>query len=292
MKEMIRIFQKNKTDILDTLLEQIKTNKISEIENDKLGDVFLHFSALDTVYVVDEKFTQLSPIFHRDDTSGEHLNKVKTSLQQNIHLGKEDHFISAPYVSEKTHKYVVTLVKRMDDRLMAFDFDLYKLLKEMKHTALSAKLFVNGSRIIYGIIGLSLTLFALILVFYAIYDFSNQISLGDKNIFQLIFKSTIGLTLGLAIFDLAKNLLEHEVVFKEAFHETHGGNRLLMKFLISIVIALAIESLMMVFKIALKNEYQETLYAVALILSIGFMLIAMSQFNKYISNKDPLLKES
>lgn len=285
MKELIRIFQNNKADILEQLLNEIKSKKIIEMENDKLNDAFLHFSALETVYAVDEKFVQLSPIFHRNNEDVMQTSKVKTSLRENVHLGEDDNFISAPYVSEKSNKYVVTLVKKMNDRLMAFDFDLYKLLKEMKHTALSAKLFLNGSKIIYGVIGISLTLFSLILIFYAIYDFSNQLFVSEANIFQLIFKSTIGLTLGLAIFDLAKNLLEHEVVFKEEFHEAHGGNQLLMKFFISIMIALAIESLMMVFKIALKSEYHETLYAVALILAIGFMLIAMSQFNKHISNK-------
>ena len=285
MKELIRIFQNNKEDILKQLLNDISVNKISEMENEKLNSVFLHFSALETIYAVDEKFIQLSPIFHRDKENNANIKKVKNSLQENTHLGTKGHFISAPYVSDKTHKYVVTLVKKMGDRLMAFDFDLYKLLKEMKYTALSAKLFLSVSQIIYGIIGISLTLFALILIFYAIYDLSNQLFSGTANIFQLIFKSTIGLTLGLAIFDLAKNLLEHEVVFKEEFHNTHGGNQLLMKFFISIMIALAIEALMMVFKIALKSDYQETLYAVALILAISFMLIAMSQFNKYIGNK-------
>lgn len=239
-------------------------------------------SALDTVYAVDENFVQLSPVFNRHSADGDYTDSVKTTLKENINIDHAGHFISAPYVSDKTHKFVVTLVKQIGDRLIAFDFDLYKLLSDLKHVKPSAMLFVDGSKLIYAVIGVSLALFAMILVSYAMYDFAYRM-LGDAaNIFELIFKSTIGLTLGLAIFDLAKNLLEHEVVFKEEYHETHGGNRLLMKFLISIVIALAIESLMMVFKIALKSSFEDTLYAVYLILTIGFMLIAMSQFNKYI----------
>ena len=282
MKEMVSIFQKNKSAILDRLLDEINAKQISSIKNENLDEAFLHFSALDTVYAVDDNFVQLSPIFNRDNADGEYVDKVKTALKDNIHIGRSGHFISAPYVSDKTHKFVVTLVKRIGDRLIAFDFDLYKLLSDLKHVKPSARLFVIGSKFVYGVIGISLTLFALILVAYAIYDFSHHLLTDAASLFQMIFKSTIGLTLGLAIFDLSKNLLEHEVVFKEEYHETHGGNRLLMKFLISIVIALAIETLMMVFKIALKSDYQDTLYAVYLILAIGFMLIAMSQFNKYI----------
>ena len=88
----------------------------------------------------------------------------------------------------------------------------------------------------------------------------------------------------MAIFDLAKNLLEHEVVFKDYTTEAHGSNTLLIKFLISIVIALAIEALMMVFKIAI-SDYKDILYAVYLLLGIGFLLVTMSQYNKYLIKK-------
>jgi hypothetical protein len=119
----------------------------------------------------------------------------------------------------------------------------------------------------------------MILIIYSLYNFAYHSYIGDVEIFQLIFKSTIALTLGLAVFDLAKNLLEHEVVFKEQFNEAHGSNKLLEKFLISIIIALSIESLMTVFKIAL-TDYKDILYAVYLIIAVSVMIIALSYFNK------------
>ncbi|MDD3591974.1 MAG: PDC sensor domain-containing protein [Sulfurovum sp.] len=284
MKELISIFQKNRTDILKHLMDTIEINEIKNIKNENLNEAFFYLAALETVYAVDENYTQLSPIFNRNQKNGAYLDEVKKRLKENTHLNKEGYFISAPYVSEKTNKLVVTLVRKIDDRLIAFDFDLYKLMKELRHTGFKEKIFLFGSKSIYAFIGLSLTLFAILLVAYSLYDFSNNIFNNDTNIFQLIFRSAIGLTLGLAIFDLAKNLLEHEVVFKDEYNEAHGGNRLLVKFMISIVIALAIESLMMVFKIAISN-YKEMIHAAILILSIGFLLIAMSQFNKYLNNK-------
>lgn len=199
MKELIRIFQNNRTDILNTLLNELKLKEVEKIQNEHLDKVFLDFSALETVYAVDENFVQVSPIFTRREQNSKTLNQVKINLKENTHLESKSHFMSLPYVSEKTHKYVVTLVKKIDDRLIAFDFDLYKLLKEMKHTNFSAKLFIASSKIIYGIIGISLALFSMILVFYAIYDFSHNIYTDSNNIFELIFKSTIGITLGLAI---------------------------------------------------------------------------------------------
>jgi hypothetical protein len=284
MKEFISIFQKNKVSITQELQKKLAESKIDYLKSDELDKAFLDFNALDTIYAVDENFVQLSPIFNRDTKDGEFIsNKTKNSLKNNIYL-KNECFISAPYVSTKTNKYVVTFVKKIDNKLIAMDFDFYKLLKEHNHIDLKAKLFTNGVQIIYGIIGVSLTIFALILIFYSLYDFTSHLLGAANNIFQSIFKSTIGLTLGLAIFDLAKNLLEHEVVFKDHTTEAHGSNSLLIKFLISIVIALAIEALMMVFKIAI-SDYKDILYAVYLLLGIGFLLVTMSQYNKYLINK-------
>jgi hypothetical protein len=285
MKELINIFQKNKVNILEQLLEKIQAKNIDTIKSENLDEAFLYFDALETIYSVDKDYIQISPIFNRNSKNGELVdNKIKKTLKENINLNDQDHFISAPYISNKTNKYLITLVKKVDDRLIAFDFDLFKLLNELNHTDFKSQFFINSVKIVYGIIGTSLTMFALILIFYAIYDFGNNLYIESSNIFQSIFKSTIALTLGLAIFDLAKNLLEHEVIFKEHSNEAHGGNRLLIKFMISIIIALAIEALMMVFKIAI-NDYKDILYAVYLLLAIGFLLITMSQYNKYLGTK-------
>ncbi|QDF29044.1 hypothetical protein [Halarcobacter anaerophilus] len=284
MKEFISIFQKNKVNIIQELLKKLADSKIDYLNSKELNKAFVDFNALDTIYAVDENFVQLSPIFNRDTKDGEFIsNKIKNSLKSNTYL-KNEYFISAPYVSSKTNKFVVTFVKKIDNKLIAMDFDFYKLLKEYNHTDLKAKLFTNGVQIVYGIIGISLTAFALILIFYSLYDFTSHLLGIANNIFQSIFKSTIGLTLGLATFDLAKNLLEHEVIFRDHTTEAHGSNTLLIKFLISIVIALAIEALMMVFKIAI-SDYKDILYAVYLLLGIGFLLLTMSQYNKYLIKK-------
>ena len=68
-------------------------------------------------------------------------------------------------------------------------------------------------------------------------------------------------------------------MYKERFSESHGSNKLLEKFLISIIIALSIEALMTVFKIAL-TDYKDILYAVYLIIAVSVMIISLSLFNK------------
>lgn len=285
MKELINIFQKNKTNILDQILDVFQNKDFNNIKSENLDEAFLYFNALETIYAVDKDYLQISPIFNRNSKNGEFIDKeIKQLLKNNIDFENKEHFISGPYISNKTNKYVITLVKKVDERLIALDFDLFKLLNEFNHANIASKFFINSVKVIYGLIGVSLTIFALILVAYAIYDFWNTIYLNSSDIFHSIFKSTIVLTLGLAIFDLSKNLLEHEVIFKEHSNKAHGGNKLLIKFMVSIIIALAIESLMMVFKIAMSN-YKDIVYAVYLLFGIGFLLITMSQYNKYLGTR-------
>lgn len=284
MKEFVKNFQKNKTIILKQLLKKLKNENLENIESKNLDEVFLHFNALETIYAVDNNYLQVSPTFNRNSQNDYSIgNETKQNLKENIDFNTKEYFISSPYISRKTNKYVITLVKKLGDRILALDFDLLRLLNEFNNTNLKPNVFTNIVKIIYGIIGVSLTMFAMILVFYAIYDFYNSLYESSSNIFHSIFKSTIALTLGLAIFDLAKNLLEHEVIFKENNNKDHGGNKLLIKFMISIIIALAIESLMMVFKIAISN-YKDIVYAVYLLFGIGFLLITMSQYNKYLNS--------
>jgi hypothetical protein len=67
------------------------------------------------------------------------------------------------------------------------------------------------------------------------------------------FKPIIYITIAIAIFDLSKTLLEQEVFFKSYKKDENIEKKTFVKFIISILIALSIEALMLVFKISLKN---------------------------------------
>jgi hypothetical protein len=107
-----------------------------------------------------------------------------------------------------------------------------------------------------------------------------------KGIFDLdtIFKPIIALTLGVAIFDLAKTILEQEVYFKSYSKTSKVETKMVTKFLISIIIALSIEGLMVVFKIAI-HDYDKMINALYLITGISLILIALSIFI-YLTKKE------
>jgi len=90
-----------------------------------------------------------------------------------------------------------------------------------------------------------------------------------------MFKSTILLTLSLAIFDLVKAIFEEEVLGKEKKDGAGDGHQTMIRFLGSIIIALSIEALMLVFKFAIiKPEKLES--AVNLIYGVTVLMIGLS----------------
>jgi hypothetical protein len=278
MDHLSNIFKKHKLDIKNYIFKIINSVELNNIENDNFNKMFNIFSSLENIYIVDKNYNQISPLYSKNGLDHKKINTPRNSLKENICLDKNGEYLSSVYLCSTNGNPTITATKKVGDNLISFNFNLSKLLSDLKYIN-SSNFFNFMTKFIYASIGYSLSLFAMILIIYSLYNFAYHSYIGDVEIFQLIFKSTIALTLGLAVFDLAKNLLEHEVVFKEQFNEAHGSNKLLEKFLISIIIALSIESLMTVFKIAL-TDYKDILYAVYLIIAVSVMIIALSYFNK------------
>ncbi len=118
---------------------------------------------------------------------------------------------------------------------------------------------------------------ALFTVGYSFVKFINSLFFKTGLSIESIFKPVIALTLGLAIFDLAKTILEQEVVFKSYSKNSKAEYKVLIKFSITIIIALLIESLMVVFKIAIDN-YEQMLHAVYLISGVSLLIVALGLF--------------
>lgn len=275
---IIKIFKKYEHEIKHYIFDIITKFDKEDINISNIKEFFPIFKSLKSIYIVDKDFKKITPIFSKNSENNQHLNEIDMRLKENLQLDKNGEYMSDSYLSSKDSKPTISINKRInEDEIITMKFNLYKLLDEM-HYLRNVDFFAKLMKITYGLIGFALALFALILIGYSFYSFSTELVLDHKNIIQAIFKSTIALTLGLAIFDLSKNLLEHEVFYKDYMVDSHGNKELLEKFLISIIIALAIEALMMVFKVAL-SDYQNMIYAVYLIGAICGMIIALAFFN-------------
>lgn len=156
------------------------------------------------------------------------------------------------------------------------DFDLDILLQRLGLIEIN-RAFNTVSKTFYFITANVMIILALFTIGYALFSFIESIFVKSDLSIESIFKPVIALTLGLAIFDLAKTVMEQEVVFKTYSKNSRAEYKVLIKFSITIIIALLIESLMVVFKIAI-DDYSLMIHALYLLGGVSILMLALGLF--------------
>jgi hypothetical protein len=148
------------------------------------------------------------------------------------------------------------------------------------HLQKGDKLFQSGSKFIYAGFSIALFMVAMVLFFNGIKSF---FSIGVQNLHvEEMFTSTILLTLSLAIFDLVKTIFQEEVIGEHDENQPSHIHKTMIKFLGSIIIAIAIEALMLVFKFALTAP-DKLLFATYLIGGVTFLIIGLAYYLKSVN---------
>ena len=276
MKEIISIYKKQRVFIENSLTSMMESIDFDHYEKMKSKSIFTLFPSLKATYKINEKYTQSTPLYTEDGEDTISLGTDKSHLLSRIKFRDDDIYISNSYVNSRSGTPYITIVITHNDEYIVYDFELYTLLKELLLIE-GHERFTEFTRFFYGLFGSLLTIFALALIAYAIYIAYDSLINADKEVLSGLFRSIIALTLGLAIFDLAKTILEHEVFYKRLSRKNNLENRLLARFLTSIIIALSIEALMVVFKIAL-SDYSQMIHAFYLIAGVGIMIISLTFF--------------
>jgi hypothetical protein len=203
--------------------------------------------------------------------------------------------LTDPYPSLVSNELVVTAsfpLYDTENRLIAIicvDITLKNVLK-MVHPSSVDSSFGIASKWVYAAFSVALMAVALLLFIKGIASFLHfGVDFSNIDINE-VFKSTILLTLSLAIADLVKAIFEEEVLGKEKRHgSADDTHQTMVKFLGSIIIALSIEALMLVFKSALTDP-SKIEYAVYLIVGVSFLLVSLSLYIKF-SRPDQKLKK-
>jgi len=282
MKEMIVLFKKHFEAIENFLTTTIENNSLECSSEANIDAAFKNLTSLKTTYLVDKNYRQASPSFYpknkQDDTRAG-INKERYFA--NVRFNDRNVYLSNPYLHYKTGKPSITMVKKMEHVFVVFDIDLLTLLEELKLIEHNKK-FDNYNKYVYALGGYSLSLVSIFLILYGVYAFIFTFNTtSSEGMLHEIFKSIIAITLGLAIHDLAKTIISHEVLFKNFGACEISQFNILGKFLVSIIIALSIESLMVVFKIVIEGKnYASIQYAFYLILGATIMIIGLAIFNK------------
>ncbi len=290
MLEIIKIYKEHKQEIENFIITNLRNNNIVCNDNKTLDTFFKTFKSLQLLYVVDKDYKQVSPSFSKKSTNFDRIGRNRKAFFQNKKLDLNGEYISAPYTCSVTGNTIITAIKKVNEEYyIVMDYNLIELLEDLGYVT-NAVIFNKINKIAYSIIGYGLIFLSLLLTIYVFISFFLYI-VNELSFIHTTFKAIISLTLSLAIFDLGKNLLEHEVVYKNHQNEKEEESKLFTKFLISIITALSIESLLLVLKSGLTKDYSNIDYAVYLIIAISFMIISLGVFFKFTQDKEEKKEE-
>jgi len=278
VQQSMETYRNNIEDIEKFLIETIRnTGHLKQKKDNDFDNLFKVFPSLELVYVCnEEKLIQTSANIYRNKKSELQIGDSRQYILNKLKFNDTDVSISQPYISSATGDTCITVAKKEDGEIYFLDFKVLELLQRLGLIEIH-KEFNIISKSFYFITAMVMMILALFTIGYSGYEFINSVFFKEGLSIESIFKPVIALTLGLAIFDLAKTIIEQEVVFKNYSKNSSSEYKVLIKFSITIIIALLIESLMVVFKIAIDN-YAQMIHAVYLIGGVSLLFVALGLF--------------
>ncbi len=253
---------------------------------DKLDELSYAIGRTEAIYALDHDGIQMSDTVSKNASIKDIGKGEDRSDRAYFYRTIKEHRCSLtdPYPSLITNTMVVTSsfpIYDTEDNLICIicvDISLDNILK-MVHPSSIDSFAGKLSKLTYTAFSIALGAVSILLFLKGISTFFHfGLNLNTIDINE-IFKATILLTLSLAIFDLIKAIFEEEVLGKE---KKDGGDthQTMVRFLGSIIIALSIESLMLVFKFALTAP-DKLQYAVYLIGGVSLLLVSLSLYMKF-----------
>jgi hypothetical protein len=275
MKEYLEIYYQNQARI-ESFLEDTLDNigALCESGDSNFKSLYKTFPSLELVYVINSKTKlQTSANIYRYSVDEKEKDQDRSYLIEKLKVKENGYAFTPPYQSSATRNICISVSKKEDEDIVFMDLSLEVLLERLglieKH-----KVFSAITKSFYLVAGYLMMFLSGVAIFYAGADFFSNI-LASKLSIDTIFKPIIAATLGIAIFDLSKTILEQEVYFKSYVKDSKIEIKTLTKFLVSILIALSIETLMVVFKIAIEN-YDKMIHALYLMIGTSLFIIALA----------------
>ncbi|WP_273212329.1 PDC sensor domain-containing protein [Helicobacter rodentium] len=274
------------------LMQRNIKNHLPHIELNKIVDgiqkIEKEVGIFELIYVLDSSGTIVLDGISRDSNveckKGENHNERAYFYRA---VREKKCILTDPYPSLASGNLVITVAYPLYDTngnlayVVCMDVRLEKSLELVRTTPLFGLSFGIG-KAIYFIMALSLLLVCmLLLVKGSISLWDAMLRFGSVEILDIksVFEATILITLSLAIFDLVRAIFEEEVLGRQKSQDSKVVHQTMTRFLGSIVIALAIESLMLVFKFAITAP-EKLLYAVYLIGAVTCLLIGLALYVK------------
>jgi len=278
------LFSKNLPNNLPSISEKSVTDRLRKI----MGDL----QDCEGVYLLNEKGDQVTPTYLPDGSHTDTCIGQRRSNRAYYYRAMKEKrcTITDPYPSLITQDLTITASKPIFNSegeikyVACLDMPLSAVLKiahPMPMKSISGRFFRFG----YAAFTLVLAMVAMLLFLKGVgYFFSQGLNIHEIDV-KSIFNATILLTLALAIFDLVKTLFEEEVLGRHSENQNAADpHKTMVRFMGSIIIALSIEALMLVFKFAM-TEPEKLINSVYIIGSVAMLLISLAIYIKFTGKK-------
>jgi len=272
------LFSKNLPNRLPSITVEAIMTRLHKIKGD-LKDC-------EGIYLLDDKGVQITPTYTKSETLEQDVGSIRAERAYYYRAMKEKRCtITDPYPSLITQEMTVTASQPVFDEkgeiryVACLDMPLDTVLR-IAHPMATGALFGKFFRYAYGAFSVALAMVALLLFVKGIEQFFVH-GINVQNIdIKEIFEATILLTLSLAIFDLVKTLFEEEVLGSHMRSGSFDPHKTMVRFLGSIIIALSIEALMLVFKFAV-TEVAMLINATYIIGGVALLLVGLAVYIKF-----------
>jgi len=272
------LFSRNIPNKLPSLTKEMIVPRLLKIKAD--------LQNCEGIYLLDYKGVQISPTFTSQKEIDSDLGKIRADRAYYYRAVREERCtITDPYPSLITQDLTVTASQPIYNEkgeliyVACLDMPLDEVLK-IAQLNTSDAFFTRLFKYSYAMFAFALIAVAILLFSHGVKSFfTNEITLSHLVIDDM-FKATILLTLSLAIFDLAKTLIEEEIMGRNKEQNISRPHKTMVKFLGSIIIALSIEALMLVFKFAITDP-QMLMYAMFIIGGVALLIISLAIYIKF-----------
>ena len=273
------LFSKNIPNRLPSLSQEMVIPRLVKIKAD--------LASCEGVYLLDEKGVQISPTYTQTQKLEDDIGKIRAHRAYYYRAVREERCtITDPYPSLISGGDLTVTASQPifcengDLKYVAcVDMPLSEVL-EIGHLNSFDTFFSKLFKYSYGVFAFALIAIALLLFIQGgMSFFTHKISLSHFDI-KYVFEATILLTLSLAIFDLAKTLIEEEIMGRHKEHHISEPHKTMVKFIGSIIIALSIEALMLVFKFAITDP-DKLMYAIFIIGGVSMLLLSLAVYIKF-----------
>jgi len=273
------LFHKNLPNHLPSVSIESLTARLLKIRGDLQG--------LEAAYLLDAAGNQVSPTYLKNGKKEEDIGVSRSTRAYYYRAMHERRCtITDPYPSLLNDELTVTASEPIFDEngeivyVACIDMPLAEVLKIAHPMALesTAGRFFRAA---YAAFTVVLALVSLLLFVKGIEGF---LAYGaghyDKIEIKDIFEATILLTLSLAILDLVKTLFEEEVLGRPKHDPDSSIHKTMVRFLGSIIIALSIEALMLVFKFAMTEPHM-LVNAIYIIGGVALLLVGLAVYIRF-----------